>query len=332
MKKHYLLVVLSLSFFCFQNTTAQNNDVENVLTDILFILDQYNDPAAEASVMQTGAGWFHTAKSLDKFKVNVAVGMSGLPFPKSKQNFSVRESDFINLDIRDGDQASIPTALGGQRRVFFDFMIDGETYEFQAFSGLNTDFFALPYIQGQIGLWKETEVSLRFVPQITIERSSYAIYGLGIKHNLSQYFYKEQRGFDLAFYTNYSLTDLNLGYDEPLDLEPSDGGAPLAIIDGSLIDFHSINAGLVASKDFNKWTLSSALNYNTSWVDYSLTGERSLFFDLFNNVLSTLSETKHSFKLDLGAAYQLTPKWNLNTQLSAGQFVNLNISGVYNIN
>jgi hypothetical protein len=57
-----------------------------------------------------------------------------------------------------------------------------------------------------------------------------------------------------------------------------------------------------------------------------------LFFDLFNNVLTTLSETKHSFKLDLGAAYQLTPKWNLNTQLSAGQFVNLNISSIYNIN
>lgn len=332
MKKHYLLVIFIGCFTVVQNAIAQTNDVEDVLTDILFILDHYNDPAAEASVMQTGAGWFHTAKSLEKFKVNVAVGMSGLPFPKSKQNFSVRESDFINLDIRDGDRASIPTALGGQRRVFFDFMIDGETYEFQAFSGLNTDFFAFPYIQSQVGLWKETEVSLRFVPQITIERSSYAVYGLGVKHNLSQYFYKEQRGFDLAFYTNYSLTDLNLGYDEPLDLEPSDGGAPLAIVDGSLIDFHSINAGLVASKDFKQWTFSSALNYNTSWVNYSLTGERSLFFDLFNNVLTTLSETKHSFKLDLGAAYQLTPKCNLNTQLSAGQFINLNISGVYSIN
>jgi len=136
---------------------------------------------------------------------------------------------------------------------------------------------------------------------------------------------------EIAFYANYNRTDLNLQYDEPLDLEPSDGGAPLAIIDGSLIDFHSINAGLVASKDYKKWTFSTALNYNTSWVDYSLTGERSLFFDLFNNVLTTLSETKHSFKVDLGTAYQLTPKWNLNTQLSAGQFVNLNLSAVYSI-
>lgn len=331
MKKHYLLVGFTVSFFGFQNTIAQNNDVENVLTDILFILDGFNDPAAEASVMQTGAGWFHTAKSLDKFKTNISIGISGLPFPANKKNFTVSDSDFINVAIRDGDQASIPTTLGGRGRTFFDFDIDGETYEFQAFSGLNTDFFAFPYVQGQIGLWQETEITLRVVPQITLGKSSYAVYGVGLKHNLSQYFFKEKRSLEIAFYANYNRTDLNLQYDEPLDLEPSDGGAPLAIIDGSLIDFHSINAGLVASKDYKKWTFSTALNYNTSWVDYSLTGVRSLFFDLFNNVLTTLSETKHSFKVDLGTAYQLTPKWNLNTQLSAGQFVNLNLSAVYSI-
>lgn len=331
MKNYYFLTVILISLVSFKNSSAQT-DVENVLTDILFILDGYNDPAAEASVMQTGAGWFHTAKSLDKFKINVSAGISGLPFPSNKKSFTVQQSDFINLDIRDADQASVPTSLGGQQRVFFDFMIEGETYEFQAFSGLNTDFFAFPYIQGQIGLWKETEITLRYAPQITIERSSYAVYGVGLKHNLSQYLFKENRSFDLAFYTNYSLTDLNLGYDEPLDLEPQDGGAPLAIIDGSLIDFHSINAGFVASKDVNKWTFSTAVNYNTSWVDYSLTGEDGIFFNLFNNVLTTLSETKHSFKVDAGAAYQIAPRWNLNTQLSVGQFTNLNISGVYNIN
>jgi hypothetical protein len=331
MKNHYLLGLFLFSFFNFHQTNAQN-DVENVLTDILFILDGFNNPATEASVMQTGAGWFHTATSLDKYKATVSLGISGLPFPANKKNFTVRNSDFINLDIRDGDQASIPTTLGGRGRSFFDFDIDGTTYEFQAFSGLNSDFFALPYVQGQIGLWQETEVTLRVVPEVTIGKSSYAVYGIGLKHSLSQYIFKERRPVDIAIYTNYNLTDLNLKYDEPLDLEPSDGGEPLAIIDGSLIDFHSINTGIVVSKDINKWTFSGALNYNRSWVDYSLTGERSLFFDLFNDVLTTLSDTQHSFKADLGAAYQLSPKWNVNSQLSAGQFVNLNISGIYNIN
>ncbi len=330
--KSFFTYALFISSILFVNKSKAQNDVENVLSDILFILDGFNEPATEASVMQTGAGWFHTAKSLDKFKVNVSVGISGLPFPNSKKNFTVNDSDFRNVDIREGDRASIPTTLGGRGLDFFDFTIDGETYEFQAFSGLDTDFFALPYIQGQVGLWQETELSIRLVPQIKFDNSYYAVYGLGLKHNLSQYLFRENRQVEVAFFANYNLTDLNLEYDEPLDLAPTDGGENLATITGSLIDFHSINTGIVVSKDFNKWTLSSAVNYNTSWVDYSLTGERDFFFDLFNDVLTTLSERKNSFKFDLGAAYQFTPRWNLNTQVSAGQFINLNISGIYNIN
>lgn len=331
MKTYFTLSFFTLFLFGLQESRSQVG-LDEVARDILFIIDGYNEPAAEASVMQTGAGWFHTAKSLDLFKTNISIGISALPFPNNKKNFTVRDADFINVDIRDGDQASIPTTLGGRGLTFFDFEIDGDAYEFQAFSGIRSDLFAMPYIQGQVGLWKETELTLRVVPQIIIDKSSYAVYGVGLKHNLSQYLFKENRSFEIAIYGNYNLTDLNIEFDEPLELTPTNGNQPLAVINGSLIDFHSINTGFVASKDINKWTFSAALNYNTSWVDYSLTGKKDPFLTLFNNVLTTLSDTKHSFRGDIGAAYQITPKWNINSQFSAGQFVNLNISGIYYIN
>lgn len=333
MKTHFTLSVFTFLLLSFQDSRSQGLDgLNEVANDILFIIDGYNEPAAEASVMQTGAGWFHTAKSLELFKTNISIGISGLPFPSKKKSFTVRDSDFMNVDIRDGDQASIPTTLGGRGRTFFDFKIDNEAYEFQAFSGIRSDLFAMPYIQGQIGLWKETELTLRVVPKLIIDKSSYAVYGLGLKHNLSQYLFKENRSFEIAIYGNYNLTDLNIEFEEPLELTPSSGNQPLAILNGSLIDFHSINTGIVASKDINKWTFSGAFNYNTSWIDYSLTGEQNLFLGVFNDALTTLSDTKHSFRGDIGAAYQISPKWNINSQFSAGQFVNLNISGIYYIN
>ncbi|WP_124980966.1 DUF6588 family protein [Nonlabens xiamenensis] len=327
MKKPLLLLTLFLS----ANLYAQN-DVENVLSDILFILDGYNQPAAEASVMQTSGGWFHTARPLGLYKVNLAVGIGGLPFPSRRKRFEVSNTDFSNLRIRGGERASIPTTIGGRGLTFFDFEIEGETYEFQAFSGLDTDFFAYPYIQSQIGLWKETELTLRYAPQVTIEKTNYAVYGASLKHGLSQYFFESDRSFELSLFVNYSLSDLNLIYDEPLDLEPTDGGAQLAIVTGSLIDFHSVNTGVVASKLYGKWTLSTAVNYNTSWVDYRLVGEEGPFFNLFNQALTRLSDRKNTFKLDLGAAYQLSNRWNLNTQISVGDFVNFNLSGVYLLN
>lgn len=321
---HFAFLALFISLF----STAQP-DLNDVFHDFLIILDRYNEPAAEASTQQTGAGYYTTAKSLKEFEFAVSVGISGLPFPSSKKSFAVREDEFLNFQIRDADRASVPTALGGEKRVFFDFEIEDDQYEFQALPGLGTDFFAFPYVQGQLGLWKETELIIRYGPQITIESSDYALYGAGLKHNLSQYFQKENRRWELAFLTNINWSDFNLRY-KPLALEPASGDPAIAVLDGTLIDFYSLNTGLIASRDWQSWTVSGGVIYTNSWIDYRLTGDKSQFLDIFNQVLGALSERKTSFRVDLGAAHNWS-NWTLATQVSYSQFVNLNIQGVYQI-
>lgn len=97
--------------------------------------------------------------------------------------------------------------------LFFDFTIDGDQYEFQAFEGIDTGFLAYPFLQVGVGLWQETELLLRYSPNIKIDKSDYAIYGIGVKHNVSQYIFKDDRPVELAFLTSYSLFDLNLFFD-----------------------------------------------------------------------------------------------------------------------
>lgn len=323
-RRHFVILAFFISLF-----SAAQPDLNDVFHDFLIILDRYNEPAAEASTQQTGAGYYTTAKSLKKFELSASIGISGLPFPSSKQFFDVREDEFLNFTIRDADRASVPTALGGEKRVFFDFEIEGDDYEFQALPGLGTDFFAFPYVQGQLGLWKETELIIRYGPQITIESSDYALYGAGLKHNLSQYFQKEDRKWEVAFLTNINWSDFNLRY-KPLALEPASGDPAIAVLDGTLIDFYSLNTGLIASRDWKSWTVSGGVIYTNSWIDYRLTGEKSQFLDIFNQVLVALSERKTSFRADLGGAYNWS-NWTLATQLSYSQFLNFNIQGVYQI-
>ena len=321
---------LFLSLACFVSFTSfAQSDLEDVFHDFLIILDRYNQPAAEASTMQTAAGYYTDAKSLKKFNFAVSAGLSGLPFPSNKQSFSVNENELRNFDIRDAEEARIPTALGGEKRVFFDFNIGGDAYEFQAIGGLGTDFFAFPYLQGQLGLWKETELIIRYGPQITIESSDYALYGAGLKHNLSQYFFKKNRPLEIAILANINWSDFNLRY-EPLALNPADGAPAIAVIDGTLIDFYSLNTAIIASKDYKNWTFSGGLVYTNSWIDYELTGEDGQFLNIFNQVLTALSEQETSFKIDAGAAYNWD-KWTLASQISVSEFVNFNIQGVYQI-
>ncbi|PQJ30551.1 hypothetical protein BST92_00725 [Nonlabens arenilitoris] len=309
---------------------SQNEDLGNVLTDLLLISDRYVQPAAEASVMQSSAGWYHSANSLDKYKVTIALHANALVFPSSKKNFDINNDDLLNLTIRGDESTTIPTTLGGEQRTFFDFTIDGEEYEFQAFEGIDTGFLAYPFLQVGVGLWQETELLLRYSPNIKIDKSDYAIYGIGVKHNLSQYFFKGDRPVELAFLTSYSLFDLNLSFN-PYELRSDDNFPPLAVIDGSLVDAHAILFQIIASKNYKDWTFSSGVAYNRSWIDYELSGDDGIFLQTLNQVLEVLSETQDSYKVDVGATYHFN-NWDLSSQLSAGNFINLNIGGIYHIN
>ncbi|MGJ8684083.1 MAG: DUF6588 family protein [Nonlabens sp.] len=327
-----LKVTILCCFFAFAKAefSKSQNDLGNVLTDLLLITDRYVEPAAEASVMQSSAGWYHSAATLDKYKVTVALHANALVFPSGKKSFDISNDELINLRVRGAESANIPSTLGGEQRTFFDFTIEGEEYEVQAFEGIDTGFLAYPFLQVGVGLWKETEVQLRYSPNIKIDKSDYAIYGIGVKHNLSQHFFKEDRPVELAFLTSYSLFDLNLFFD-PYELRSSGNAQPLAVVNGALVDAHAVLFQVVASKDYNNWTVSSGLGYNRSWIDYKLSGDDGLFLSTLNEFLEILSETQDSYKVDLGATYHFT-NWDLSTQFSAGNFINLNVGGVYHLN
>ncbi|MDP5101010.1 MAG: hypothetical protein NWQ09_06775 [Nonlabens sp.] len=331
MNKNILLVVMVFAFAKANSLQAQTAGLGETITDMTLIIGNYVKPASEASVLQTSAGWSYDAKSLGLGKFSIALNMSAVPFPSSKKTFNVQDSDFLNLDIRDGESADIPTALGGDNRVFFDFEIGGETYEFQAIGGLGTGFFAFPNLQANLGLWKETELALRYGPKIEIERSSYALYGIGAKHNISQHIFKEDRPVELAIIANFSLVDFNVYFDR-LPLAASSGAAPIAVLEGYLTDFHTINTGVIASKHYGNWVYNGGLTYNVSWLDYSLIGDEGPFLDLFNRSLEVTSERTYTFMLDAGVAYKFSDI-DLYSQLSTDfDFVNLNVGIGYRIN
>lgn len=329
MKVKITLFCLVLAFAKAELSTAQN-DLSDVLSDLVIISDRYVETAAEAAVMQSSAGWYNSAKSLDKFKFSLAFHANGLAFPENKKTFDINNSELRNVRIRGAESASVPTALGGDEPIFFDFNYDGEEYEFQAFVGIDTGFLAYPFLQGKVGLWQETELTVRYAPRVKIDKSRYAIYGIGLQHNLSQYLFKEDRPLDIAVLGSYSLFDLDLGFD-PYAVRSTANSAPLAVVDSAVLDAHAILIQLIASKDYNNWTFSTGVGYNRSWIDYKLGGDDGFFLNVLNDLLTILSERQDSYKADLGATYHFT-NWDLNTQLSVGNFMNLNVGAIYQLN
>ncbi len=323
-----------LAFICLALVTSFSGrsqiDISDAVNDMLYISSKYVSSAASASVYQSSSSWYSSAESIGKFKLDASLHVNILPIPNKQKTFSISNSDLATMEIRGAQSAVIPSALGGHTETFFDFTLDGESYEWQAFEGIKQDVVTHPYLQASIGLWKETDLTFRYSPKVTISTSSYNIFGAAIKHTLSQYFRKEAKDsdpFEIAVLASYSVFNLNLYFDEvaiePIDPKP--GSIPLTSINSIIIDANSLLFQLIASKKINKLEFTGSLGYTYNEFNYKLGGQNGLFLDLFNELLSLLDDNKTDFKGDLGVNYHFN-KFYISSMLSLGKFPNINVA------
>ncbi len=331
------LFLLFAGVFSVTNLVSQNSntDLNNFVTDMIFMSKQYVSPAATASAYQSSGAWYTSAKSVGKFNVDVSFHINTLFIPNGQKSFLIKNSDFNSLVLQDPttQEATIPTTLGGDTHVFFDFSIDDNQYELQAFEGVKMDVLAHPYLQATVGLWKETDITFRYSPKITIDASNYEIFGLAVKHTISQYFRPEKTNpIELAVLISYSTFDLNLFFD-PVTIKPVGSPSntePLTTLEGVIIDANSWLYQVIASKKLNRFEINASAGVTQNKFNYLLSGKEGLVLDLFNNLLTLLDETKTQVKGDIGVNYFFkTSKWYLSSTVSIGTFANANLAAHY---
>ena len=329
-----------LLFIFLQITTSvcsqtSSPDLSNFVSDMVFMSKKYVSPAATASAYQSSGAWYSSAKSVGQFKVDLSLHINVLFIPQKEKSFNIKNSDFSSLVIQDSslENAEIPTALGGDTQVFFDFFIDDNQYELQAFEGVKVAVLPHPYLQASVGLWKETDVTVRYAPKITIDASNYEIFGVALKHNLTQYFKaKKTNPFEVAFLVSYSEFDLNLFFD-PVNIKPvgsSSSTEPLTTLDGVIVDANSWLFQSIISKQVNKFEFNGALGITQNKFNYLISGKEGLVLDLFNNLLTLLDESKSHFKADLGVNYHFKNAY-ISSTVSIGEFQNLNVAFHYKL-
>lgn len=320
-----------LGFYSLLTYSQAGHDLGNVLSDLALITGRYVAPAADASVYQSTASWYTSAKSLEKFEVDVSIYFNALPIAQKQKTYNIADSEFNNLDVRGGSNADVPTALGGDTSIFYDFSINGEAYEMQAFEGIKENVVIHPYLQASIGLWAETDLTLRYSPSIKIDFSDYQIFGGAVKHSISQYFRPDDGTsfIEVAGLVSYSTFDLNLIFD-PFELKSSDESAePLAIIDRVIVDADAWLFQLIGSKEFGSFEVAGAFGYTSSNVHYVLGGDDGYFLDSLNIIIDQLlEETRSGVKGDLVLNYHFN-NFYISTGVTLGKFLNSSLSFHY---
>ncbi|HET8886835.1 MAG TPA: DUF6588 family protein [Salinimicrobium sp.] len=322
MKKKLFLAFAFIPFLVF---SQEYTETELVVLDLLTLSKKFATPGAEATMHQSSAGWYTSAKQKELWEIDISIHGNLLFIPEKKGTTRISNSEFHNLSIRGGaESATIPTALGGDTDVFYEGTMMGAEFEFQSLEGIGKKSVFYPFLQASVGLPLGTNIVLRYLPLTKIEGVEYKVAGVGLQHNFNQHFGENnQNGIQVAGLIAYSQVGVFHLF-KPIELP---GVALNKIkINGNLWEFQ-----LLGSKDLNQYfEVFSAVGLTMGSFNYQIGGEGEAFLNALNNAYKRLNASEQTFKFEAGFNVNFK-KFTFNSVFSAGDFFNYNIGIHYKI-
>lgn len=198
MKKWSVLLLLSIGMI-----SHAQNQLEDLLAagieDAQRFSEGYITPAAEGIIYNLSNGWIQSAEVKKPLKFEISFVGNATFVKEEKRNFTLNTADYNNLYFRDESSVkNVATAFGENNpdiRVYA-VVTDGtglfeEEVEFNLPQGLaseNMNFLPSAFLQARVGIFKATELKIRYFPKIDYEDVKTGLIGFGLQHEFSQWF------------------------------------------------------------------------------------------------------------------------------------------------
>lgn len=305
-------------------SVAQENQQTLLVNDLLRVAENFASPGAEGAALQSSAGWFTSAQTMDKWKFEVSLHANGLFVPSAKQKKLSHNRDFNILNFRGSENALLPTVYGGNTDAVFEGEIIGQNFSFDAIDGLGKEILIHPYPQVTMGLPYSTEVAVRYLPSIIFDGVGFSTYGVGLKHNFTQYFERrfDPENFQFAAVATYSNFKVDYAFSQ------------LSIPGFVELDRIDVNADLwlfqvLGSKLYSSFEVFGALGLTSSNFNYQLDGTGGALPQI-NEALGGIKGSGTKFKGDVGFNYYFS-NFKVSTMFTASNFFNANLGIHYRI-
>lgn len=277
LKQCRLGVVMILLFVCSFSLRAQDFNFDDFLrasaSDANTLIGEYMNPAMTGFGYSINGGWYNTAKTHKKLGFDLTVTVNAAQVPDAAETFLFRNSDYSNIRLANGTSADLPTLMGsdGQAPTLESFSnVGGQEIvtQFQAPQGLglgNFNVVPAPTINLGVGLIKNTDLKVRYMPEVSSNDFKMDLVGFGIMHDIKQYIpFLKRLPIDvsvLAAYTSANVTyDLN---DLGVDGSNQEAG----------YDITAWTAQLLVSKKLALFTFYGGVGYNNATTSLKMTGE-----------------------------------------------------------
>lgn len=326
MKRITLIVVLTLVS---QLSKAQG--IENIILaadDASKLTENYISPVVKGLMYNMNGGWYATGRVHQKYGFDISITANLSYVPSADEIFQFIPSDYEFVSLPNGD-VSLPTVLSSDdSEATVDVSVPNPTGDgtfrvasFQMPGGIAKDLPAkgvpTPMVQFGLGLPLKTDLKLRFVPKTFISDFETNLIGIGIQHDLMQYF-KEPEYLPLFVSLLGAFTHMKVGY-SILDTDASDN---LAITNGAAefkMDTWTIQA--VGSLNYKYVTIYAGLGYNGGTSSINVKGDYDVTYDVEDSSGTTNGTVEQSFSNPVNLSFETYgPRATLGTRFNLGLF------------
>lgn len=196
-----------LALFACASYVAQAQDFGSIvaasLPDANKYATEYMRPFGESEIYNQSRGWFSTARTHKFLGFDLSVSGQFALIPSGKENFTFKNSDYSSLRLNDATKtsATLPTFMGGatNEQIRATTTVNGQTATttFTAPGGIGDDLkknlsflplaSPLPVAQIGIGLFKRTDLKVRYFPKTSFDNIEVGVMGVALQHEFSNY-------------------------------------------------------------------------------------------------------------------------------------------------
>jgi hypothetical protein len=303
------------------------------------LIGAYLNPMIEGMSYGFNGGWFHTAKAHKTLGFDIGVSVNAVFIPSSKNYFDPASLGLTTITdfSSEAPNGLAPTIVGPDDETNYTAGLDldgdgtpDQTFDINGPEGLDfKDKFkvsgvAVPTATLGIGIYKNTDLKLRWMPEVESGNTKVKLFGLGVMHDIKQHIPGiKLLPFDLSVLVAYTNIKGRTGVSGVF--EPGAGDQRPQVLD------YNMNAWLIQaliSKKLSVITFYGGVGYNAVKTDADLKGSYLIYEGnqdvVFTDPVSLAFKNK-SFRATAGmrlklAVFYLTADYTLQeySTLSVG--------------
>lgn len=289
-------ILMSFSISLAQGTETDMAAFFNGATsDANKLLGAYLSPVVKGVSYGMTSSWYNTAKTHKLGGVDLGVSLAVVNLPTSEETFNP-QAILAGSTTTTTSNTVAPTIIGDKTVTTYNFNAHGYTIAnvngpegLQLKKNIGMNAVPVPIIQAGIGLIKNTDLKIRFLPQQNISGSTVKMLGFGLMHDIKQYFPGVKLlPFDLsiiaAFNSVTGASNLSDTKTDPVTGWPNQNdGIPYSPDGKGNYKFNSWLFQALISKKVSVLTFYAGLGYAAVSSTTSITGHFTLDNPLFQN-------------------------------------------------